>query len=97
MTAYSTRQVVPIEGEGTPISAPRDRAHIDVGRESDVLWWCERFNCSEETLRDAVAIAGTRSQEVLNQLNEERRRRPAGTAGSPTNVARTLPDSGLDR
>ncbi len=47
---------------------PRDRAEINVTEDHEVQYWTDALGISEETLRIAVAAAGTSAQDVRDHL-----------------------------
>jgi hypothetical protein len=51
--------------------SPQDgtnRAHIDVGREDDLHYWCDHLDLSENELKDAVFAVGNRVEDVRKYL-----------------------------
>lgn len=54
---------------GTP---PQDRSRVDLGRASEVAWWCATLGVSEQQLRDAVAAAGSDIRDVRTELGQGR-------------------------
>ena len=48
-----------LEGRG-----PQDRSRVNVNEPSEMEWWCARFNCSEEELREAVNAVGASAEAV---------------------------------
>ena len=56
---------------------PRDRTRIDVTDSSNVRWWCDRLNQTDDDLREAVVAVGSSSIDVLFYLNNKRSTRNA--------------------
>jgi hypothetical protein len=46
---------------------PAQRSAIEMGNPREVSWWSKRFGCSEEQLREAVAVVGP-SAALVEQL-----------------------------
>jgi len=43
---------------------PQDRARVNIHEPHEVLYWCERFQCSEELLRECVQDVGVSAKAV---------------------------------
>lgn len=41
---------------------------IDVGREDELLYWCDQLDLSENELKDAVFAVGNRLEDVMKYL-----------------------------
>jgi len=48
---------------------PANRGLIDLGDPREVSWWRKRFECSEEQLREAVAVVGPSAAQVEQMLD----------------------------
>jgi CRISPR/Cas system-associated endonuclease Cas3-HD len=46
-----------------------DRSRINVNEPYEVRYWCEKLNCSELQLRDAVASVGVMAKDVEDYLH----------------------------
>ena len=53
-------------------TVPRDRGRIDLSDPREVNWWRKQFGCSEQQLREAVAVAGENAG-VVEQVLDGRR------------------------
>ena len=53
------------------IRGPRDRNFINLGQPHEIRYWCEKWDISEDTLRDAVDEVGESVQEVEEWLRDE--------------------------
>ena len=49
---------------------PQDRSRIDVNEEWEVRYWCEKFNCTLDELRDAVDAVGVSVDDVRTYLGK---------------------------
>ena len=50
-------------------TVPADRGLIDMNDPREVSWWRKRFGCSEDQLREAVAVVGTSAANVEQLLD----------------------------
>ena len=53
---------------GDPGRAPADPDRVGLTEEWEVRWWCDKFGCSEVTLRKAVGDVGPRASDVERRL-----------------------------
>jgi hypothetical protein len=54
---------------GTP---PADHSRVNLARPAEVRWWCATLGVSEQQLREAVAAAGSRIEDVRRELGQGR-------------------------
>lgn len=47
---------------------PEDPTKINVNQDWEVKYWCNKFNCTESELRNAVKVAGTSVEAVKGYL-----------------------------
>ena len=52
---------------------PADRARVNVHETHEVRYWTQKFNCSHEQLRAAVAKAGVMADAVERELRSTSR------------------------
>lgn len=48
--------------------APEDQTRINVNQPHEVAYWCEKFKCTEEELREAVDAVGVSVKKVKQYL-----------------------------
>ena len=48
---------------------PAERSLIALDDPREVNWWSKRFGCSQQQLRDAVAVVGTSAAQVEQLLD----------------------------
>lgn len=47
---------------------PQDASKINLNQRYEIDYWCNRFGCSEDELRNAVDIVGTSKEDVEDFL-----------------------------
>ena len=52
---------------------PADRARVNVNETHEVRYWTQKFNCTPEQLRAAVAKAGVMADDVERELRSTAR------------------------
>lgn len=52
---------------------PNDATRVSVSDEAEVRYWCERFGCSAEDLREAVSAVGQDTENVRRHLSQRSR------------------------
>lgn len=57
-----------------PKGVPKDRDLIDLNDPDEVRYWCGRFQCTANELREAVYAVGPSRWKVEKQLREKRKR-----------------------
>jgi hypothetical protein len=58
--------------DNTTLRGPRDRSRIDVNEDYELRYWSEKFGCSHDELKKAVAQVGDRAEEVENYLKSSK-------------------------
>lgn len=48
---------------------PHDSQRINLDQEHEVQYWCDKFDCTEEELREAVSLIGDSSAVVQRYLS----------------------------
>lgn len=56
--------------DNTRDRGPEDGKRVNVNQDWEVKWWCNRFGCTEQQLRDAVRQAGVMADDVERQLRK---------------------------
>jgi hypothetical protein len=49
---------------------PNDATRVDTNHEDEVRYWCERFRCSPDQLREAVSAVGQDVDSVRQHLSQ---------------------------
>lgn len=47
---------------------PTDLNRVNVSEEWEVRWWCDKFGCTEMSLRTAVSTVGDAAEDVQREL-----------------------------
>ena len=50
---------------------PQDASRINVNQPYENAYWCNKFGCSEEKLKNAVNAVGTSKENVAAYLNKK--------------------------
>lgn len=53
---------------------PQDTGRVSLAEEWEILWWCDRFGCTEVALRRAVDEVGPTAAAVEARLTEAARK-----------------------
>lgn len=48
--------------------APEDPKRININQDHEVEYWCDKFDCTEKQLRDAVRLVGDSAATVKRYL-----------------------------
>ena len=59
-----------------------DHIRINVHEDHERRYWCEKFDCSEVELRDAVDVVGVMVKDVAAHFEAKRRPAADGPAGA---------------
>jgi hypothetical protein len=51
---------------------PRDRSRVNVYEDWEVSWWCDKWGCTREELKDAVDAVGVMALDVEAWLRAHR-------------------------
>lgn len=54
--------------DNTRDRGPEDGKRVNVNQDWEVKWWCTKFGCTEQQLRDAVRKVGVMADDVGRQL-----------------------------
>lgn len=49
---------------------PNDASRVDVNHDDEASYWCERFHCTPEQLREAVSAVGQDVDNVRQHLSQ---------------------------
>lgn len=50
---------------------PEDSQRINLNQPYEVQYWCDKFDCTEDDLQDAVDAVGNSAADVQTYLNPE--------------------------
>lgn len=51
------------------ITAPKDRKHVNPSQPWEITYWCDKFDCTKDELKTAVAKVGNQTKDVEGYFN----------------------------
>ena len=56
-----------------PMTQPKNRDHVDLTHEGEVVWWCAHLSVTPTKLREAVEKVGPSADEIRKHLHDAAR------------------------
>lgn len=52
---------------------PADRSHVNVNEPAELKYWCRKFGCTEQQLRQAIATVGGSAAKITQHFKSKSR------------------------